>query len=49
MMQRRRIHGGRLLKRKVNRSIGGDLVIFLFLLAGAVFMGLPILYAVCNS
>lgn len=37
------------IKKKVNRSFGGDLVIFLFLLAGAFFMVMPMVYAISTS
>jgi ABC-type glycerol-3-phosphate transport system permease component len=36
-------------KRKINRSLGGDLSIMIFLSVGAMFMGLPILFALSNS
>lgn len=48
-MKLRKKHGRKIIKKRVNRSFTGDLVIFWFLFAGAVFMGLPILYAICNS
>lgn len=39
----------RIRKRRINRSFGGDLGIFLFLALGAIFMALPMVYAVSNA
>lgn len=35
--------------KRVNRSLGGDLFLFIFLLIGGVFMGFPLVYAISNS
>lgn len=39
----------RLRDKKLNRSTGGDIVIFAVLAISAVFMSLPLVYAVCNA
>lgn len=36
-------------KKRLNRSKGGDFGIFLVLLIGALFMGIPMVYAISNS
>ncbi len=38
-----------IFKRSVNRSIGGNIVVFLFVLALACFMVLPLVYAVSSA
>lgn len=39
----------KLFKKRVNRSLGGDLALFLLLLIGGLFMGFPFVYALSNS
>ncbi len=39
----------RIRSRRVSRSVGGDIGIFLILGAGAVFMSLPMVYIVCSA
>lgn len=39
----------RLIKKRISRSRGGDFVIFLFLILGALFMALPMVFAISNS
>jgi len=39
----------RLRNRKISRSTGGDLVIFIMLGAGAAFMALPLVYAISQA
>lgn len=34
---------------RINRSIGGDMLIFLFLLGGAIFMAFPLIFAISNA
>ncbi|MBP5151610.1 MAG: carbohydrate ABC transporter permease, partial [Lachnospiraceae bacterium] len=36
-------------RRKPNRSIGGDIVLYLFLLGMAYIMAFPIIFTVSNS
>jgi len=36
-------------KHKINRSLGGDIGIFLLLAAGGAFMSLPLIYIICNA
>lgn len=45
MMKKKILH----IEKKVNRSFGGDLVIFIFLFAGALFMVMPMVYAISTS
>lgn len=35
--------------KRINRSFGGDLFLFLFLLVGGAFMAFPLVYAISNS
>ena len=35
--------------KRINRSFGGDLFLFLFLLIGGAFMAFPLVYAISNS
>lgn len=39
----------RIMKRRVSRSYGGNLVVFVFLLLVGIFMVLPILYSLINA
>ena len=36
-------------KRRLNRSLGGDICINLFLIIFGCFMALPMVYAICTS
>ena len=39
----------RLIKKRINRSVAGDVFLFLFLSIGAIFMLLPMIYAIATS
>ena len=39
----------KLIKKRVNRSFGGDAALFLFLLVVSLFMSLPMIYAIGNA
>lgn len=39
----------KLKKRKPNRSIGGDLGIYIILILFGLFMAIPLVYAICNA
>ena len=39
----------RIARTRLNRSLGGDLTLFLFLLAVACFMSLPLVYTISNA
>lgn len=39
----------RLVHKRVNRSLAGDLFLFFFLLLGGLFMGLPLVFAISNA
>ena len=39
----------KLIKSRVNRSVGGDIAMVLFLLIAGVFMAFPMIYAISNS
>lgn len=39
----------RLSRQRVSRSLGGDIVIFLVLLLGAVFTAMPLVLIICNA
>lgn len=39
----------KLIKSRVNRSVGGDILMLLFLLIAGVFMAFPMIYAISNS
>ena len=38
-----------LKRRKPNRSIGGDIVLYVFLIAMAYIMAIPIIFTISNS
>lgn len=38
-----------MFKRKVNRSLGGTIVLFLFMAAVGVFTSIPLVYVVSNA
>lgn len=46
---KRRLLKGVPRKKRINRGKAGDIGIFLVLLVGALFMALPMVYAICNS
>jgi ABC-type glycerol-3-phosphate transport system permease component len=39
----------RVRRGKVNRSVGGDIGVFIFLAMGGIFMALPMVYAISNA